>query len=106
MKQSDPRTAENAPREKRRGTAAGNEEAPSCADPASRLAGKMGEAASCADRASRLAGKMGEAASCADGARPSRVYSSPDPRQRDPRSLRALTGEVIQSEFKNGSADV
>ena len=49
---------------------------------------------------------MGEAASCADGARPSRVYSSPDPRQRDPRSLRALTGEVILSEFKNGSADV
>ena len=56
VKQSDPRTAENA----RMGEAA------SCADGAFRLAGKMGEAASCANWASRLAGQMGEAASCAN----------------------------------------
>ena len=56
-------------------------EAASCANWASRLAGKMGEAASCTNWASRLAGKMGEAASCENWASPSRVYSSPDPRQ-------------------------
>ena len=96
VEHSDPRTAENA------------------RIPAGRQKIKMGEAASCANWASRLAGKMGEAASCANGiwGWPGKVRKGAFARlqqscsqARNGRSLRALTGEVIVSEFQNGFAN-